>query len=921
MTRKEKILAYVQAKNKAVTTKEIADDLGILRNNVSKELNVLVRAGQLSKIAGRPVKYQSLTDKTDTVTAETVSKIPDPVEPPLKSSIFDTMIGQKDSLKTQIEQAKAAILYPPHGLNVLITGPTGSGKTYFANAMHQFAINQAMVENKNFVTFNCADYAHNPQLLMSHLFGYVKGAFTGAQEDRDGLIQKADGGILFLDEVHRLPPEGQEMIFYFMDHGTYSKLGEITKVHHADVRLICATTEDPESSLLKTFVRRIPITIQMPQFEARSVREQLALLKRLLTLEANRTQKNITVTEDVVKALLGSVTFGNVGQLKSNIQLVCAQGFLNSVDQDEQINLKFEQLPQNIKDGMSRLASDRVRLGKLSQLLEPVLLIQPDGAAESINESDRYELPYNLYEIIGNKAALLKEEGLEQGAINNFIMTDINVHLKSFYRDNKILRTEKNLNELVDQDTLQLTKDIMQMLKKDCGYHVGENFIYAMSLHLSSFIKRVQSGRPMREVSDDLVAMVKDYPADLKLAEKIKAMLEDHYDFIVPASEVYYLAVLLISLNSVPKHGKVGVVVAAHGNHTASSMVQVVTELLNVDNLAAFDMSLEMSPTVALNEIIAKVKQVDRGNGVLLLVDMGSLSTFSAKITEETDIKVKTIDMVTTAMVLEAARKTALIDSDLELVYHELNEFNGYSRKAEEPTQGELEDVRQRAILALCSTGKGTAEKIKQMLDEILADQLIDDVSVLTMSVVGMNDKISELNEEYRIIATTGIADPNLGVPYISLEELFQGDRGKRQLIEHLENSQTWYVESKTPAPKVDQTAAANYLEQYYTFINPKKVIGVLWQYRDLLAKERQLKLTDARRLALIMHLGGAIERVLLSAPVTLTEEQAVEFEQSDWPQALKLADEYLEAKLNLKFPSAEAYYIAKLVDTEMVES
>ncbi|MBF0844262.1 PRD domain-containing protein, partial [Streptococcus danieliae] len=88
--------------------------------------------------------------------------------------------------------------------------------------------------------------------------------------------------------------------------------------------------------------------------------------------------------------------------------------------------------------------------------------------------------------------------------------------------------------ELVDQDTLQLTKDIMQMLKNDCGYHVGENFIYAMSLHLSSFIKRVQSGRPMRAVSDDLVAMVKDYPADLKLAEKIKAMLEDHYDFLVP---------------------------------------------------------------------------------------------------------------------------------------------------------------------------------------------------------------------------------------------------------------------------------------------------------------------------------------------------------------------------------------------------
>ena len=59
----------------------------------------------------------------------------------------------------------------------------------------------------------------------------------------------------------------------------------------------------------------------------------------------------------------------------------------------------------------------------------------------------------------------------------------------------------------------------------------------------------------------------------------------------------------------------------------------------------------------------------------------------------------------------------------------------------------------------------------------------------------------------------------------------------------------------------------------------------------------------------------------MLSAPVTLSAEQTIEFEQSDWPKTLKLADEYLEAKLNLKFPPAEAYYIAKLVDTEMVES
>ncbi|NRX13523.1 transcriptional regulator with AAA-type ATPase domain [Clostridium beijerinckii] len=69
-------------------------------------------------------------------------------------------------------------------------------------------------EDAPFVVFNCADYANNPQLLLSYIFGHIKGAFTGADKEKEGIVEKADGGILFLDEIHRLPPEGQEMIFY-----------------------------------------------------------------------------------------------------------------------------------------------------------------------------------------------------------------------------------------------------------------------------------------------------------------------------------------------------------------------------------------------------------------------------------------------------------------------------------------------------------------------------------------------------------------------------------------------------------------------------------------------------------------------------------------------------------------------------------
>lgn len=179
-----------------------------------------------------------------------------------------------------MEQAKAAILYPPRGLNCLITGPTGSGKTYFAHAMYHFAkAHHVIDEETELIVFNCADYANNPELLMSHLFGYAKGAFTGADEEKMGIIDQADGGMLFLDEIHRLPPEGQEMIFYFMDHGTYSRLGETTKSHEANVRIVGATTEDPGSSLLETFVRRIPINIKLPAFEKRPANEKVDLVK------------------------------------------------------------------------------------------------------------------------------------------------------------------------------------------------------------------------------------------------------------------------------------------------------------------------------------------------------------------------------------------------------------------------------------------------------------------------------------------------------------------------------------------------------------------------------------------------------------------------------------------------------------------
>ncbi len=181
---------------------------------------------------------------------------------------LDQLVGYDGSLQIPIQQAKAAMLYPSGGLHVLLLGETGVGKSLFAEALYHFSKKANVLKSTApFIRFNCADYADNPQLVMSHIFGVKKGAYTGADHDRTGLIKQADKGILFLDEIHRLSPQGQEMLFTYIDKGIFRKLGETEHEEKAQVRIIAATTEDPQSCLLKTFTRRIPMTIMLPSLK------------------------------------------------------------------------------------------------------------------------------------------------------------------------------------------------------------------------------------------------------------------------------------------------------------------------------------------------------------------------------------------------------------------------------------------------------------------------------------------------------------------------------------------------------------------------------------------------------------------------------------------------------------------------------
>ena len=203
---KNRIIELLRDKEEKQTAEEIAQELGIRRNTASGILNELVREGTVQKEKTRPVKFSYLHKE--------VIHAKDP---------FSMFIGADKSLKEAVEKCKLSAAYPKRGMPILLFGASGVGKSLLAEYIYQYAKSiHAIPEDAPFVVLNCADYANNKELLSSVLFGYKKGAFTGAVKDTKGMIEEADQGYLFLDEVHRLSPEGQEKLFRYMDKGIVS---------------------------------------------------------------------------------------------------------------------------------------------------------------------------------------------------------------------------------------------------------------------------------------------------------------------------------------------------------------------------------------------------------------------------------------------------------------------------------------------------------------------------------------------------------------------------------------------------------------------------------------------------------------------------------------------------------------------------
>jgi two-component system, NtrC family, response regulator AtoC len=221
----------------------------------------------------------------------------------------------------------------PHDSPVLITGASGTGKELIARMLHR----QSSRADCAFVPVNCGGVPE--QLLESEFFGFVRGAFTGADRDKPGLFEAADGGTLFLDEVGELPGALQVKLLRALQEGEVRRIGS-NETKRVDVRVISATNQDLEAAVENgtfrkdLYYRLAVVPVHLPSLRARE-EEIPQLAKHLLERHAKRLHVEVDAIDPEAMEILLSYSWpGNIRELENVIEraLVLTDGKSISVE-------------------------------------------------------------------------------------------------------------------------------------------------------------------------------------------------------------------------------------------------------------------------------------------------------------------------------------------------------------------------------------------------------------------------------------------------------------------------------------------------------------------------------------------------------------------------------------------------------------
>ncbi|NOW89171.1 sigma-54 dependent transcriptional regulator of gfr operon [Clostridium beijerinckii] len=891
---------------KEFSANSIAEKVELSRSTVSSYLNKEVKQGRIIKIKEYPViflykeTFSKLYFTPTQAEYNTLDELWKENSNVRKTDIWSNVIGAKGSLKEQIEQIKTAVLYPENGLPIMLLGSSGSGKTYLAKCIYDYCLEEKLINPKSsFISLNCAQYYHNPELLSSLLFGYTKGAFTGADKDKKGLLESADGGVLFLDEVHRLTEEGQEKLFTFMDSNEYSPIGDNSIKKEAKVRLIFATTESIQSTFLPTFIRRLPVIVNIPSFAERPQQEKIHLIDSFFLKESEILKHTIKVTKQVISFLLFSNYEGNVGKIKNIVKYSCGSSYAKRKDQ-EIIKVRIGDLPigneNQLKESLYNQISSRYQ-DRIYDYLHPELL--------NINSDEEKNIKKTYFEFV---------EGFKQ-VESGEIMFDH--YTKEMVKNVNLLLDELTFNTEVTNNQSFFSvltfniKSTFKYMEENYGFEQDGNKILSIAYLL--YFKEEQEiliNHPdWNSIRPKIINFIESYMKNiLWLSRRMLTHLSERLDFQVLDEDLIFISFYLKSMNIQSLKNEIKSIVLAHGYSTASSMANVANRMLRKNFFQAIDMPIDTTIDHIEEKILDFIDNNSTENGLILLVDMGSLFDLRNRLEKKIKGPLLLIDFVSTPLVLEIG-SMLLQDKNIIEINDQILKNVQINKQLVYPVE-----KKKKAILTCCYTGMGSAIQIQDILQKSLKHE---DPSFVIMSYDYhklYQNKQKELPfQMYDVLAIVGTVDPKVeGIPYIGLDHLIGGE-DIDSFINILRCN--FNIDEEQLKKDLVFNFSIKKIIEKLTILDVNKVLNFVQDAVDKMEEKLGLKMSNNKRFLLYLHASCMVERILRKEDVDM-QEDIKEFVQREKRKIdiIRYAFSEIEKEYTIKISDLEIRLIFDIV-------
>ena len=876
-TNKETVYEYIE-KNcgthsksdlNGFTTQYLSEKLGLQRSNVSAMLNELVSEGKIEKLTGRPVLYRlfNIDDSKNEV------------------SCFRKLIGHDGSLKTAVQLAKAAILYPVSGLHPLIIAPMGAGKSYFAHLMHQFAIETKIIKSSaKFTHFDCSSYADNYDLLYKELFDI---------HTNDGTkFNKSISGFLFIDHIELLQADIRSKLFALMEHKDT-----------LNIFILCATAEDINLSTMNILKDKFAIRIELASLDKRGISERMELVKLFFNKEVLKTKLQISINAELLRCLLLYNLEYNIKQLESDIKIGCANAYVRQLSSNtNKLNVYMNDLPNYVRKGFLYYKKYKEEIERI--IPNDFAYKFTNSEMETVSHTNKVNLHKTIYEEIEHKITDLKMRGITQEDINTIVSVDIDKGFKN-YKERLVNRDidKSKLEKIVDSKIILMVEEFLKQatLKFDRDFSVS--IFYGLCLHINSML--LSGERKQKLPNIHILEIIDNYKEEYKMSVNFSTKIEIEFDLKLPIDEVIFIAMFICDKDSenIPD-SKPNVIVAMHGNSTASSIKEVINSLVNGNNVYAYDLCLENDMKQSYDDLKNLFVEVDNGKGIIFIYDMGSLKSMAEMISQETSIKIKLIEVPITLIGIECARK-CLTEKSVDDIHDSV--MTSYHTTLDIIKQNYKKDKSQKLIITLCMSGEGAALQTKNFIKDNLNLKDVEIIALATSDRSFLLKQINKYGEKYQILCIVGSYDPLIeGFKFVTISKIFNCDTSK--LGDILGLSQDSFETD------VNYDGVYNYLKEQLENINIDKLKATLPKTIKEI-KNQICTLSQDQELGLFLHIACNIHRSVenLELPKNIRKDKIINEHQNEFKK-LKMIMKLIENEFDIVFWDDEYANIISII-------